>query len=212
MDFPKLLLVGVLERACRKTIIREIPGISDCFILKDQPKAKQGEPPIDYTVVNPLLPTAFYFIHCYFTKLMTNGSNLRGMWSKTLQENPIVQINNIYTNDIYAMLTHYGVEGARTVLIKEISSVFGSYNIDVDFRHLELIADYMVSTVCPSSISVDNMSRPTTEDTKLSTEVALHQIALRSSKHRTKRRHRSFAMPPYMATSIPSLLLLVVLS
>jgi DNA-directed RNA polymerase I subunit RPA1 len=52
MNFPKLLLVGVLERACRKTVIREIPGISDCFILKEQPKAKHGDPPIDYTVVS----------------------------------------------------------------------------------------------------------------------------------------------------------------
>jgi len=125
MNFPKLLLVGVLERACRKTIIREIPGIVDCFILKEQPKAKKGEPAIDHLV------------------MMTNGSNLRGIWGKSVQESPMVQLDNIYTNDIYAMLTHYGVEAARTVLIKEISSVFGSYNIDVDFRHLELIADYM---------------------------------------------------------------------
>jgi DNA-directed RNA polymerase I subunit RPA1 len=51
MNFPKLLLVGVLERACRKTVIREIPGIADCFILKEQPKAKKGDPPIDHMVV-----------------------------------------------------------------------------------------------------------------------------------------------------------------
>jgi DNA-directed RNA polymerase I subunit RPA1 len=74
------------------------------------------------------------------------------MWSKALQEDSVVQIDNIYTNDIYAMLTHYGVEAARTVLIKEISSVFSSYNIDVDFRHLELIADYMVSSFYSSPI------------------------------------------------------------
>lgn len=28
---PKLLLVGVVERTCLKTVIREIPGIADCF-------------------------------------------------------------------------------------------------------------------------------------------------------------------------------------
>lgn len=76
---------------------------------------------------------------------MTNGSNIRGIWAKSIQETPMIQLDNLYSNDIYAMMTHYGVEAARTVLIKEISSVFNSYNIDVDFRHLELIADYMVS-------------------------------------------------------------------
>jgi DNA-directed RNA polymerase I subunit RPA1 len=89
--------------------------------------------------------------------MMTNGSNLPGMWAKSLQasRNPVVQLDNIYTNDIYAMLTHYGVEAARTVLIKEISSVFGSYNIDVDFRHLELIADYMVGVFTSFDTVID---------------------------------------------------------
>lgn len=32
---PKLLLVGIVERACLKTIIREIPGITDCFKSQD---------------------------------------------------------------------------------------------------------------------------------------------------------------------------------
>jgi hypothetical protein len=36
------------------------------------------------------------------------------------------------------------VEAARTAIVKEMSAVFGAYNIDVDNRHLELIADYMV--------------------------------------------------------------------
>lgn len=86
---------------------------------------------------------------------MTNGSNLRGIWGKSVQESPMVQLDNLYTNDIYAMLTHYGVEAARTVLIKEISSVFGSYNIDVDFRHLELIADYMVGILVLPMVYTD---------------------------------------------------------
>jgi hypothetical protein len=33
---PKLLLIGIVERTCRKTIIREIPGIVDCFRVKDE--------------------------------------------------------------------------------------------------------------------------------------------------------------------------------
>jgi hypothetical protein len=33
---------------------------------------------------------------------------------------------------------------ARAAIVKEISGVFRVYNIEVDIRHLELIADYMV--------------------------------------------------------------------
>ena len=35
---PKLLFVGIVERACRATIVREIPGISECFQVKDDKK------------------------------------------------------------------------------------------------------------------------------------------------------------------------------
>lgn len=38
----------------------------------------------------------------------------------------------------------YGVEMARAAIVKEMSGVFRVYNIEVDIRHLELIADYMV--------------------------------------------------------------------
>lgn len=33
---------------------------------------------------------------------------------------------------------------ARAAILREISGVFNAYKIDVDNRHLELIADYMV--------------------------------------------------------------------
>lgn len=33
---PKLLLVGIIERTCLKTVIREIAGITDCFLVKDE--------------------------------------------------------------------------------------------------------------------------------------------------------------------------------
>lgn len=37
---PKLLLVGIVEKTCVKTVIREIPGITDCFNSKED---KNGE-------------------------------------------------------------------------------------------------------------------------------------------------------------------------
>jgi len=64
------------------------------------------------------------------------------MWKFADGKNTIEE-NTIYTNDIYAALQTYGVEMARAIILKEIKGVFGAYNIDVDIRHLELIADYM---------------------------------------------------------------------
>lgn len=40
---PKLLFVGIVERTCRATVIREIPGITDCFQVKDD--SKKGQEP-----------------------------------------------------------------------------------------------------------------------------------------------------------------------
>ena len=35
---PKLLLVGLVEWVCLKTVIREIPGIMDCFMNEEDSK------------------------------------------------------------------------------------------------------------------------------------------------------------------------------
>lgn len=39
---PKLLLVGIVERTCLKAVIREIPGITDCFKSKDDSGRGEG--------------------------------------------------------------------------------------------------------------------------------------------------------------------------
>ena len=56
----------------------------------------------------------------------------------------MIDEDEIYSNDIYAFLCTYGVEAARQAILREVGSVFKAYSIDVDMRHLELIADYMV--------------------------------------------------------------------
>jgi hypothetical protein len=56
----------------------------------------------------------------------------------------VIDEDVIYSNDIYALLKAYGVEMARAAIIREMDVVFGAYKIDVNARHLELIADYMV--------------------------------------------------------------------
>jgi len=77
-------------------------------------------------------------------QLSTNGSNIAGFWEFSSSGDPLISVDDIYTNHIDEILRTYGVEAARTAIVKEMSAVFGVYNIDVDIRHLELIADYMV--------------------------------------------------------------------
>ncbi|KAI0268325.1 beta and beta-prime subunits of DNA dependent RNA-polymerase [Gloeopeniophorella convolvens] len=118
-EMPKLLLVGIVERACTKTVVREISGITDCFRVKEANK--------DGSI-----------------SVTTNGSNFQGLWHFVCSdENPKIKLDEMYSNDIYALLMTYGVEMARGAIVREMSGVFGVYNIDVDIRHLELIADYM---------------------------------------------------------------------
>lgn len=72
---------------------------------------------------------------------MVEGTNVRGL--AHLAED-IVDVNNIRTNNIHAVLKAYGVEAARETIVQEIASVFNLYSINVNIRHLMLIADYMV--------------------------------------------------------------------
>lgn len=60
-------------------------------------------------------------------------------------EEGILEIDEIYSNDIFSMLQIYGVELARAAILREMKGIFAAYNIDVNRRHLELIADYMVN-------------------------------------------------------------------
>jgi DNA-directed RNA polymerase I subunit RPA1 len=55
----------------------------------------------------------------------------------------IIDIGRIQSNDVAAIRQNFGVEAARKTIMNEISAVFGVYGIEVDLRHLSLIADYM---------------------------------------------------------------------
>jgi len=70
--------------------------------------------------------------------LQTAGCNFKEFW---MLEN--VDHNKLMSNDIWAIHQAYGVEAARNNIVEQIRSVFGAYGIEVDPRHLSLIADYM---------------------------------------------------------------------
>ena len=120
-DAPKVLMLNVLETALRTSLVQQIPGLDTCtYELEEVEDGKTGE------------KKTAAVIH-------TAGVNLKAMQAYSDYINP----NKISTNDIAAMLSHYGVEACRSTIIQELSGVFGSHGISVDNRHLNLIADYM---------------------------------------------------------------------
>uniref|UniRef100_H2RY51 DNA-directed RNA polymerase subunit n=1 Tax=Takifugu rubripes TaxID=31033 RepID=H2RY51_TAKRU len=55
----------------------------------------------------------------------------------------VLDVNRLYSNEVHTMATTYGIEVALKVIEKEIKDVFAVYGIEVDPRHLSLVADYM---------------------------------------------------------------------
>ncbi|KAJ3414278.1 hypothetical protein HDV05_006807 [Chytridiales sp. JEL 0842] len=111
----KLLMVALAESVSRNVVLHEVSGIKKCYPLPNESENDTSK------------------------NLGTEGINLKGMWDFDLH----IDVNNIYTNDIAAVLQTYGVEAARAAITQEVASVFGVYGISVDKRHLSLIADYM---------------------------------------------------------------------
>ena len=49
----------------------------------------------------------------------------------------------LYTNDVFAMNRLFGIEAARNTLIRELKNTLDEQKIDVDDRHIALVADAM---------------------------------------------------------------------
>jgi DNA-directed RNA polymerase I subunit RPA1 len=107
-----LLMIGLVENAASKTLVRSKKNIDQAFVNNEE----EGRG------------------RC----LQTAGINFTEMWKL---EN--VDHSRLVSNDIWAVRCSYGVEAARNTIVNQIRSVFGVYGIEVDPRHLSLIADYM---------------------------------------------------------------------
>lgn len=70
--------------------------------------------------------------------IRTEGSNLR-----EVMEVPGVDWRRIKTNDIYEIAEVFGIEAARNAIVEEAKAVLEDQGLDVDIRHLLLLADMM---------------------------------------------------------------------
>ena len=73
--------------------------------------------------------------------LVTEGSNL-----KDVLDVPGVDPRRVYTNNIKEIEDILGIEAARMALIREMKDVLDEQGLDVDIRHIMLVADLMTFT------------------------------------------------------------------
>jgi DNA-directed RNA polymerase subunit A" len=70
--------------------------------------------------------------------IKTAGTNL-----KEILKLPEVDIENTITNDIFEIYSVFGIEAARNMIIEETLNVLKNQGIEVDIRHIMLVADVM---------------------------------------------------------------------
>lgn len=73
--------------------------------------------------------------------IITDGSNLAGVLSIKG-----IDISKIETNNIREIEEVFGIEAAREMIVREISKVLAEQGLDVDIRHILLVADVMTRT------------------------------------------------------------------
>ncbi|XP_072949015.1 DNA-directed RNA polymerase I subunit RPA1 [Epargyreus clarus] len=113
--------------------------------------------------------------------LKTEGINIVQMF----KYNNLLDVNKLYSNDIHAIASTYGIEAANKVIIKEIQNVFNVYGITVDPRHLSLVADYMTYNGIFEPMSRKGMEASTSPLQQMSFEsslIFLKEAVLNSKK------------------------------
>lgn len=73
--------------------------------------------------------------------IATEGSNLKEIFKV-----PEVDKTRVYTNDIFEVYNVLGIEAARNVIIREAMRVLEDQGLDVNIKHIMLIADAMTRT------------------------------------------------------------------
>lgn len=134
---PKLLLLPMLEKAARSSVIQQIPNIDlvACFM---EPVCGPDGKPLKREVIEPSTGEK-RVEEVKEPVITTQGVNLLAVREFQDMINP----HTLRTNSVHDMLKYYGVEAARSTIINEISAVFTGHGIAVNVRHIALIADAM---------------------------------------------------------------------
>ncbi len=110
---------------------KDVEGFAEIYRLKEKIKDVHIKGVKGITQVLPVKKEDEYVI-------LTAGSNLREVLA--LDE---IDSTRTITNDIFEMEDVFGIEAARQVIINEVSKVIEDQGLNVDIRHLMLVADMM---------------------------------------------------------------------
>ena len=91
--------------------------------------------------------------------ITTEGVNVDAMFARET----LLDIRKLFSNNVHDRAKYYGIEAANKTIVKEITNVFKAYGIDVNPRHLTLVADYMTfdGTYKPfNRIGIENNPSP----------------------------------------------------
>ncbi|MFX0070947.1 MAG: DNA-directed RNA polymerase subunit A'' [Candidatus Hermodarchaeota archaeon] len=152
-DIPEVLKrykkKGTIKREGSSVIID--PGIEDLQALQKMrekilKKVVKGIRGIKRGLLTPLENTEEWVIK-------TEGTNLQG----------VVQIEGVdatrsFSNHIHEVEKLYGIEAARNMIIRESQKVLEQQGLDVDLRHLLILADLMCSSGTIQSIGRHGIS------------------------------------------------------
>jgi DNA-directed RNA polymerase I subunit RPA1 len=95
----------------------------------------------------------------------------------------VFQLDKIASNHSYAMKQKYGIEACRANIVKEIKSVFGPYGIEVDYRHLSLLSDFITYNGDYRAFNRIGMEESTSPFLKMSYETTMKYL-IQSSIHK----------------------------
>ncbi|CAF88534.1 unnamed protein product, partial [Tetraodon nigroviridis] len=109
-------LTSVVTTLAQNAVVLETKGLTRCLLSETTTKSGQKE-----------------------TVLSKEGINM----NELIKHADVLDVNRLYSNEVHAMANKYGIEVALKVIEKEIKDVFAVYGIEVDPRHLSLVADYM---------------------------------------------------------------------
>jgi len=119
----KLNVAGITKRVIETAVVWKTKNIEKCIIRSDD---------------NGKVRT-----------LQTQKINVEALYKHA----DLLDVKTLYSNDVNMMLKYYGVEACTRVIFKEMNNVFGVYGIEVNPRHLTLVADFMTMTGCVQPFS-----------------------------------------------------------
>jgi DNA-directed RNA polymerase beta' subunit/intein/homing endonuclease len=122
-----------MESRILDTRIKGVAGVMGCDVVP--PKA-EGERVYDATVAD-YVPRQIYTLEA------VAGADASADDLLNIADIPGVDIMDTYGDNLWHALELFGIEAARTLLLKELQGAYAQDNTYTDFRHIELLVDFI---------------------------------------------------------------------